>query len=99
MNLRDLIELVYLIRLGDEIEFYVENKQYFVQPNYEFKKEHFKELQNNPKRFQYLLYEVDSDEHSTKIFSGPLDEILQYKFYKGYTLKDDFERFEIGYIL
>ena len=95
----ELSKLIYYIKLGDEIEFHIEEKRYFLQPNFEFYEEHRKEIEDNPKCFQYLLYEVDSDEHSTEIFSGPLEEILEYKFYKGYMLKDNFEKFEIDYIL
>ena len=87
-SLRELIED---IKLGHEIEFRIEDHNYFHQPHY--KGETYRDPNFAPR---YTLYDEKLEK---RIFEGTLDEELTFCFPEGYSFEKDFERFAIDFIL
>lgn len=83
MNIQDFI--TYLAQ-GREIEFCLNGKNYFLQPDY-------KNGQG------YVLYYCESTDNSKAIFSGTSDDILKYRFENKICLQNDFDLFEFSFIL
>ncbi len=83
MSIQDLI--TYLNQ-GREIEFRLNGKVYFLQPDY-------KNGQG------YVLYYCESADNSKVIFSGTSDDILKYRFENRIRMQNDFELFEFTFVL
>ncbi len=83
MNIQDFITF---LSQGREIEFRLNGKGYFLQPDY-------KNGQG------YVLYCCECVENSKVIFSGTSDDILKYKFDGGICLQNDFDSFEFSFVL
>ena len=83
MNIQDFI--TYLSQ-GREIEFRLDGKDYFLQPDY-------KNGQG------YVLYYCESDDNSKVLFSGMSDDLLKYRFENRICLQDNLEIFEFAFIL
>lgn len=85
MNLNDFLEDLESHR---EIEFHLYEKHYFLQPDWD-----------NCKTFTiYNLYECSSN-ITQKLFSGTIDELINYKFDNNFSLLIHFDYFIIDYIL
>ena len=83
MNINDLT--AYLSQ-GREIEFCLNGKNYFLQPDYK-------------NRQEYVLYYCESVDNSKVIFSGTSDDLLKYSFENRICLQNDFELFEFLFVL
>ncbi len=83
MNINDLT--AYLSQ-GREIEFQLNGKDYFLQPDYKNKQ-------------GYILYNCETSDNSKEIYRGNHDDILKYGFGDGICLQDNFELFEFLFIL
>lgn len=79
-------ELVIALNMGREIEFSYKEKSYFLTPNYS-------------KQWYYFLEVEDFNGKWKKIFTGKIDEILNFKFEGIHSLHDDIKEFEFNYIL
>ena len=79
-------ELVIALNMGREIEFSYKEKSYFLTPNYS-------------KQCYYFLEVEDFNGKWKKIFTGEIDEILNFKFEGEHSLRDDIKEFEFNYIL
>lgn len=83
MNIQDFI--TYLAQ-GREIEFQLNGKNYFLQPDYKNKQ-------------GYILYYCENSDNSKEIYRGTHNNILKYDFGSGICLQDNFDSFELLFIL
>ena len=82
----DKSEIIISLNLGCEIEFSYKGTAYFLTPDYS-------------KQCYYFLEVEQSRGKWRKIFTGGIDEILNFKFEDKHSLRDHFEEFKINYIL
>ena len=92
-----LSDFVFYIQCGDEIEFHLGEYKYFIQPDYSSLNENFDK--QNPPYTSFVLYDVTNIEKQQKILYGTTEEIINYKFCGDYTLKYNFDKFCIDYVL
>lgn len=83
MNIQDFI--TYLSQ-GREIEFRLDGKDYFLQPDYK-------------NRQGYVLYYCETSDKSKEICRGNHNDILKYDFESGVCLQDNFDLFEFLFVL
>lgn len=83
MNIQVFIEC---LSQGREIEFRLNGKNYFLQPDYK-------------KKPGYILYYCESSDDSREIFRGNHNEILKYDFGSGVCLQKNFDMFEFLFVL
>ena len=83
MNIQDFI--AYLAQ-GREIEFQLIGKNYFLQPNYKNKQ-------------GYILYYCETSDKSKEIYRGTHNDIVNYDFGSGVCLQNNFDSFELLFIL
>jgi len=78
-------ELMIYLQQGREIEFSLNSKEYFLEPNYDSTLE-----------YQYILFDC---EKNTNIFCGCLDDLLDYEFNDFSTFRNNMDNFCFDYIL
>lgn len=83
MNINDLSVCFSQCR---EIEFRLNGKNYFLQPNY-----------NNGSG--YILYYCENAKETKEIFRGTNEDILKYNFENKLCLQNDFDLFEFSFVL
>ena len=89
MNISDL---VFSMQCGEEIEFHICGKCYFLQPNY--KKFNKNWDSSNPPYPVTIIYDSQDYENPKKIFEGPAKCVIDYVFENKYTLRDNLEEFK-----
>ena len=82
----DKNEVIISLFLGREIEFSYKGKAYFLTPNHSKECCYFLEVEQVKGKWE-------------KIFTGKIDEILNFKFEDKHSLRDHFKEFKIDYIL
>ena len=87
-------ELQEYIKMGREIEFNLEGHQYFIQPDYD-------DPHYGVGGFgaSFALYDCADPKAIQLICVGTVWDILAYRFNETITLKDNFDKFFIEYIL
>lgn len=86
MNLNKVKDAMHC---GEEFEICIEGQNYFLQPDYNCEDEDFGYSHT-------VVYYLNNDSRSKKIFSGTIDEVVNYKFLEKYSLKDDLSKFEFN---
>ena len=94
MNEIKLSDLYEALLLGREIEFKLNENDYFLQPYYD--DPHINDL-NYP--LKYVIYDCADKKNVSKVFIGTIDNVLKYNFLSKFSLINNFEKFTIEYIL
>ena len=81
--------LVLAMYIGEEIEVYIEDSVYFLQPDYERKSEEW------PAWRYTVVYDCTDFDNAEKIFVGSPEEVIEYVFNGKYTLKKDYNKFKL----
>ena len=85
-------DLVFAMQCGEEIEFYLNDNCYFLQPDYE-RKQNDQDSEKVPYPFT-VLFDAKNYDNPTILLVGTAEKIVSYVFEKKYTLKDNFNEFK-----
>ena len=88
-----LEEFVFSIQIGEEIELFINEHAYFLQPDDTRSSASWDK--DTPPYPYTVVYEVDTtnQENVKEIFRGTTEEVLSFPFANEFTLKNDFELF------
>ena len=89
MNIADLI---FYMQCGEEIEFRILEKTYFLQPDYKRFNKNWN-ADNPPYPFT-IIYDSSDYNSPKEIFVGNTYEIINYEFQRKYTMKNNLDKFE-----
>ena len=95
-----LEDLLDYMQIGHEIEFYFNGERFFIQPDYNYNKDHPFRTVDEIANSRYLFYHCKNFEgqNSKIILSGTYDEIFDYCLKDGYTLRNNFDKFSLHLI-
>ena len=83
-----LEELIFCLQCGEEIEFSIGDYNYFAQPQYGVTDE---------KEGKYILFKIfrykENEQDCLLIFSGTIEELVDFQFDDNFTLKENIEKF------
>lgn len=88
--------LIYAMQIGEEIDFSIDGRSYFIEPDYAQKKLHPNE--NEPPYPIIVLFDCEDSEKCEEIFRGSAEELVEYVFPGNCTLLHDFEKFNIDWL-
>lgn len=83
----DINRLVLYLNQGREIELSCYQSQYLLTPDYDNCKSN---------EIHYFIYDCRIEEN---IFSGTINQVINYKFLEQYTLQNNLDTFHIAYVL
>ncbi|MBQ9131760.1 MAG: hypothetical protein IJX62_04745 [Clostridia bacterium] len=84
-----LSDFVTAVCMGREIEFHLKEHDYFIQPDY-------KNGNDDSSHPKYIIWDC---ENSCRLFSGSVQDLIDFDFVEGVTLQNSFSQFYIDYIL
>lgn len=89
MNISDL---VFCMKCGEEIEFYINGNCYFIQPDYERANS-----AGDTKKMSYpfmVLYDATDYDDPKILLIGTAENLIDYVFDGEYTLRNNFDKFK-----
>lgn len=88
----ELTDFVFALQCGEEIEICLENKLYFLQPEYETLNRNYDK--NTPPYPNTIIFDV-TESDTKEIFRGCTEDVLDYKFNGTHTLRSNLTDFRI----